>query len=162
MLRVLPSEPSIRQTVLGSLDARFDNHLCQAENVRALFIALNDEVFAIRELAISIIGRLTVHNPAYVMPSLRKTLIQLLTDLEYSVVGYVATSRPRAVVAAAAEATEQCKRLQARQGGERLAARAADGLGQPPHQAVRRADSQRYAATSARCLSVDAHLTQPR
>ncbi|KAJ3083694.1 phosphatidylinositol kinase- protein kinase tor1, partial [Quaeritorhiza haematococci] len=77
-------DPTIRQTVLSSLSSRFDHHLAQAENVRSLFIALNDEIFAIRELAIGIIGRLTVHNPAYVMPSLRKTLIQLLTELEYS------------------------------------------------------------------------------
>lgn len=34
----------------------------------------------------TIIGRLTHHNPAYVMPSLRKNLIQLLTELEYSTV----------------------------------------------------------------------------
>jgi FKBP12-rapamycin complex-associated protein len=80
-------DPSIRQTVLSSLDERFDRHLAQADNVRTLFIALNDEVFAIREIAITIIGRLTAYNPAYVMPSLRKTLIQLLTDLEYSVNG---------------------------------------------------------------------------
>ncbi|GAO47492.1 hypothetical protein G7K_1698-t1 [Saitoella complicata NRRL Y-17804] len=77
-------DPVIRQIVLSSLDERFDRHLAQAENVRSLFIALNDEVFAIRELAITIIGRLTFHNPAYVMPSLRKTLISLLTELEYS------------------------------------------------------------------------------
>lgn len=81
-------DPSIRQTVLSSLDERFDHHLAAAENVRSLFIALNDEVFSIRELAISIIGRLTIHNPAYVMPSLRKTLIQLMTELEYSSVRY--------------------------------------------------------------------------
>ena len=81
-------DPLIRQTVLESLDERFDHHLAQAENVRSLFIALNDEVFAIRELTITIIGRLTLHNPAYVMPSLRKTLIQLLTELEYSGVRY--------------------------------------------------------------------------
>ena len=37
------TEPTIRQTVLESLNERFDNYLCQAENVRALFIALNDE-----------------------------------------------------------------------------------------------------------------------
>ncbi|KAL1936471.1 hypothetical protein VTP01DRAFT_605 [Rhizomucor pusillus] len=79
-------DPVIRKTVLSSLDARFDRHLAQADNVRSLFIALNDEVFAIRETAIRIIGRLTTYNPAYVMPSLRKTLIQLLTELEYSVV----------------------------------------------------------------------------
>ncbi|KAI9320096.1 armadillo-type protein [Dichotomocladium elegans] len=79
-------DPVIRETVLSSLDARFDRHLAQADNVRSLFIALNDEVFAIRQIAITIIGRLTSYNPAYVMPSLRKTLIQLLTELEYSVV----------------------------------------------------------------------------
>ena len=32
----------------------------------------------------SIIGRLTAVNPAYVFPSLRKVLIQLLTEIEYS------------------------------------------------------------------------------
>ena len=37
-----------------------------------------------REAAISIVGRLTLVNPAYIMPSLRKTLLQLLTELEYS------------------------------------------------------------------------------
>ncbi|EGC32838.1 protein kinase, atypical group [Dictyostelium purpureum] len=77
-------DPSIRKTVLSSLDPRFDHHLAQAENLRSLFIALNDELFEIRELAITVIGRLTIRNPAYVMPSLRKTLIQLLTELEFS------------------------------------------------------------------------------
>ena len=77
-------EPSIRLTVLSSLDSGFDPFLAQADNIRSLFIALNDEVFSIREASIEIIGRLTVHNPAYVMPSLRKTLIQFLTELEYS------------------------------------------------------------------------------
>ncbi|KAF9586443.1 phosphatidylinositol kinase- protein kinase tor1 [Lunasporangiospora selenospora] len=77
-------DPVIRQTVMASLDERFDRHLAQADNVRSLFLALNDEVFAIREYAITTIGRLSIHNPAYVMPSLRKTLIQLLTEIEYS------------------------------------------------------------------------------
>jgi len=38
----------------------------------------------IRELVIRIIGRLSIRNPAFVMPSLRKTLVQLLTELEFS------------------------------------------------------------------------------
>jgi phosphatidylinositol kinase/protein kinase (PI-3 family) len=63
--------------------------LAQAENVRSLFIALNDEVFENRMIAVGLIGRLAGHNPAYVMPSLRKALIQLLTELEYSTVLYV-------------------------------------------------------------------------
>ncbi|KAJ1552279.1 phosphatidylinositol kinase- protein kinase tor1, partial [Nowakowskiella sp. JEL0078] len=86
MVGITDSEPIIRKEVLSSLDEHFDPHLAQAENVRVLFMALNDEVFAIRELAIAIIGRLSIPNPAFVMPSLRKTLIQLLTELEYSVV----------------------------------------------------------------------------
>ncbi|KAI2465814.1 FAT-domain-containing protein [Annulohypoxylon bovei var. microspora] len=77
-------EPNIRRTVLAALDERFDPHLSKAENIRTLFFALNDEVFEIREVSISIIGRLARHNPAYVIPSLRKTLIQMLTELEFS------------------------------------------------------------------------------
>ena len=34
-----------------------------------------------------IIGRLSSLNPAFVMPTLRKVLIQILTELEYSGVG---------------------------------------------------------------------------
>ncbi|KAL4065913.1 phosphatidylinositol 3-kinase [Scleroderma citrinum] len=79
-------DPSIRQTVLSSLHERFDKHLAQAENVRSIFIALNDEVFENRVTAVGLIGRLAKHNPAYVMPSLRKALIQLLTELEYAAV----------------------------------------------------------------------------
>lgn len=79
-------DPFIRKIVLSNLEERFDRHLAQAENVRSLFIALNDEVFQNRVLAIEIIGRLSKHNPAYVMPPLRKALIQLLTELEYSTV----------------------------------------------------------------------------
>ena len=43
-------------------------------------------MFENRIAAVSLIGRLAKHNPAYVMPSLRKALIQLLTELEYSTV----------------------------------------------------------------------------
>ncbi|KAF7308508.1 Serine/threonine-protein kinase TOR [Mycena chlorophos] len=81
-------DPTIRHTLLSSLLASppeaFDKHLSQAENVRSLFIALNDEVYENRVVAAGLIGRMARYNPAYVMPSLRKTLIQLLTELEYS------------------------------------------------------------------------------
>ncbi|TVY80760.1 Serine/threonine-protein kinase tor2 [Lachnellula suecica] len=81
---VADPDAGIRRTVLAALDERFDRHLAKAENIRTLFFALNDEVFAIREVAIAIIGRLTKVNPAYVIPSLRKVLIQMLTELEFS------------------------------------------------------------------------------
>ena len=70
--------------MLEHLDERFDRHLSQAEDIRCLFIALNDEVFQNREVAISVIGRLANLNPAYVMPPLRKSLINLITELEYA------------------------------------------------------------------------------
>ncbi|KAJ8022045.1 Serine/threonine-protein kinase mTOR [Holothuria leucospilota] len=87
VVAITDSDPEIRYCVLQSLDERFDGHLAQAENLSALFVALNDEQFEIRELAMCIIGRLSNLNPAYVMPSLRKTLIQIMTELEHSGVG---------------------------------------------------------------------------
>ena len=49
----------------------------------------NDEVFENRKVAVKLIGRLALHNPAYVMPSLRKALIQLMTELQFATAMYV-------------------------------------------------------------------------
>lgn len=59
----------------------------QAETIALLFVALNDEVFVVREASIEILGRLTMRNPAHVMPTLRKMLVQLLTALEFGAEG---------------------------------------------------------------------------
>jgi serine/threonine-protein kinase mTOR len=67
----------MRETVLSSLDSRFDNFLAQSENLRCLFFALNDEVFRIRELAVITLGRQAKRNPAYILPSLRKVLLKV-------------------------------------------------------------------------------------
>lgn len=40
-------------------------------------MAMNDVHFEIREMALCTIGRLSLVNPAYVMPPLRKTLMQV-------------------------------------------------------------------------------------
>lgn len=84
VVAITDSDAEVRYWVLASLDKTFDEHLGQAENLSYLFIAMNDEVFAIRELAVCTIGRLSSINPAYAMPALRKTLIQLITELEHS------------------------------------------------------------------------------
>ena len=73
--------------MLTVLDSKFDAHLAQPENITTLFIALHDENFYVREAALATIGRLSDLNPAFVMPSLRKVLIQILTELEYSGIG---------------------------------------------------------------------------
>ncbi|KAF9899171.1 phosphatidylinositol kinase- protein kinase tor1, partial [Lobosporangium transversale] len=84
LVGIADPDATIRQTILSSLDERFDRHLAKTENIRSLFIALNDEMFVIRELAITILGRLSHHNPAYVVPPLRRILIELLTEIEFA------------------------------------------------------------------------------
>lgn len=77
--------PEIRLEGLHCLNnGNFDNQLSLADNVKLLFIALNDEIFSVRKVAITILGRLSSINPAYIVPSLRKTLIQLLSKLDYA------------------------------------------------------------------------------
>lgn len=84
-----PLDQEIRTIVLKRLDDQYDKHLAQVENIRVLFMVLNDESHEVRIQAVNIIGRLANRNPATVMPSLRKALIQLLTELEYSTDVYV-------------------------------------------------------------------------
>lgn len=84
VVSVTDPEYEVRYWVLESLNEVFDSHLAQIENLSFLFIAMNDEHLEIRELAICSVGRLSTVNPAYVMPGLRKTLIQFLTELEHS------------------------------------------------------------------------------
>ncbi|XP_077223933.1 target of rapamycin isoform X2 [Tasmannia lanceolata] len=83
---VADSDVSVRQSVFLSLheNGGFDEFLAQADSLSAIFVALNDEDFDVRELAISVAGRLSEKNPAYVLPALRRHLIQLLTHLEQS------------------------------------------------------------------------------
>lgn len=45
-------------------------------------MALNDEAGVVRALAIRVVGRLAGRNPAYVMPALRRHLMQLLSDMD--------------------------------------------------------------------------------
>ncbi|KAK8751728.1 hypothetical protein OTU49_009992 [Cherax quadricarinatus] len=84
---VTDMDPDVRLCVLESLDESFDRHLAQPENLNALIYALSDEVFQIREHAISILGRLSAINPAYVHPLLRKALLKILDELDYSGIG---------------------------------------------------------------------------
>ncbi|GBP30110.1 hypothetical protein EVAR_94953_1 [Eumeta japonica] len=84
VVAVTDPDHEVRYWVLQSFNETFDSHLAQIENLSFLFIAMNDEHLPIRELAMCTIGRLSIVNPAYVMPGLRKTLIQFLTELEHS------------------------------------------------------------------------------
>ncbi|KAL3538768.1 hypothetical protein ACH5RR_002134 [Cinchona calisaya] len=83
---VADADVSVRNSIFVSLHGNrgFDDFLAQADSLTAIFAALNDEDFDVREFAISMAGRLSEKNPAYVLPALRRHLIQLLTYLEQS------------------------------------------------------------------------------
>ncbi|XP_041013717.1 serine/threonine-protein kinase TOR-like isoform X1 [Juglans microcarpa x Juglans regia] len=83
---VADADVTVRHSIFSSLHGNrgFDDFLAQADSLSAVFAALNDEDFDVREYAISLAGRLSEKNPAYVLPALRRHLIQLLTYLEHS------------------------------------------------------------------------------
>ncbi|KAK4762122.1 hypothetical protein SAY87_030006 [Trapa incisa] len=83
---VVDADVMVRRSIFSSLHINrgFDEYLVQADSLSAVFAALNDEAFDVREYAISVAGTLSEKNPAYVLPALRRYLIQLLTYLEHS------------------------------------------------------------------------------
>ncbi|XP_022763546.1 serine/threonine-protein kinase TOR isoform X3 [Durio zibethinus] len=83
---VADADVTVRHSIFSSLHGNrgFDDFLAQADSLSAVFAALNDEDFDVREYAISVCGRLSEKNPAYVLPALRRHLIQLLTHLRQS------------------------------------------------------------------------------
>ena len=83
-LGVTDPSKSVREAIVSSLDSRFDRYLVQADNLNALFIGLYDEYFKVRQYVVCILGRLSEANAAYVLPALRKLLLQLLKEFEYT------------------------------------------------------------------------------
>ncbi|XP_065870624.1 serine/threonine-protein kinase TOR isoform X2 [Euphorbia lathyris] len=83
---VADADVTVRHSIFSSLHGNrgSDDFLAQADSLSAVFAALNDEDFDVREYAISVAGRLSEKNPAYVLPALRRHLIQLLTYLDQS------------------------------------------------------------------------------
>ncbi|GMF39009.1 unnamed protein product [Phytophthora fragariaefolia] len=75
---------AVRRSVVESLDARFDGLLSQEAHLTLVFMLLNDENANIRERAMQLLERLAPRNPAFVMPSLRRVLIQLVTELQHT------------------------------------------------------------------------------
>lgn len=88
LLACAVADPSVtvRRTILEALShtSALETHLAQAECLRSLFVALNDESSAVRSLTIQLAGAISPTNPAYVMPALRRHLMQLLSDMDHS------------------------------------------------------------------------------
>lgn len=52
-------------------------------SLQTLFLLMGDSNFEIQLDALSLLGRLAHHNPAYLLAPLRQTLMQILTELKY-------------------------------------------------------------------------------
>ena len=76
--------PELRKTILLALDAKFDRHLSEQENIRKLIMAIEESDFEVRKAAVQIIGRLLNVNPAYVFPPLRKLLANFTSSIRHS------------------------------------------------------------------------------
>lgn len=74
-------DSEVRKCVFSLLDSQFDNYLAQSPHLNSLFVALNDEVFAIRGLVMQCLGRLSDINPACVQPTLRSVLLKVSSIL---------------------------------------------------------------------------------
>lgn len=88
LLRKMPTkertDPWIRELTLTSLTTEFDHHLARPELIRSLLLALSDEVFGVRYAAVVVLGRVGEINPAATMPAVRKAMICLMTELDYT------------------------------------------------------------------------------
>uniref|UniRef100_A0A914W4K3 Serine/threonine-protein kinase TOR n=1 Tax=Plectus sambesii TaxID=2011161 RepID=A0A914W4K3_9BILA len=67
----------------------FLSHLAQSEMLELIFMGLHDEEYDIREAAVCLLGQLGEINPAYVMPILRRVVIQILSELNNSGIGRI-------------------------------------------------------------------------
>ena len=76
------TDSMIRRTIIESMSTSLDELLSQPYNVNILFIALNDEALHTRESCISLIGRLASSYPSTVIPHLRQTITELITQLQ--------------------------------------------------------------------------------
>jgi FKBP12-rapamycin complex-associated protein len=98
-------DPSIRSTVLRMFveEPRFDPFMEEVDNLQSLFVAMNDEKINVRRWAVTIIARLAGRNPHHVLPSLRRILLQLVAELQYTSATNVQALPGQTLAAAARE-----------------------------------------------------------
>uniref|UniRef100_F1KPT5 Serine/threonine-protein kinase TOR n=1 Tax=Ascaris suum TaxID=6253 RepID=F1KPT5_ASCSU len=68
-------------------DQSFLSHLAQADMLELIFMSLHDEKLEIQEEAVALLGKLGDLNPAFVLPRMRKVLLETLSQLTNSRVG---------------------------------------------------------------------------
>ncbi|MFH4977941.1 hypothetical protein AB6A40_004650 [Gnathostoma spinigerum] len=68
-------------------DKAFLSHLAQADMLELIFMCLHDEKLEMQQEAVALLGKLADLNPAFVLPRLRKVLLETLSQLQNSRVG---------------------------------------------------------------------------
>ena len=86
LLELAVSDPSqsVRETVMESFGTEFDVFLQRANNISVLMFLISDDSLKIRIICLKILGRLSLLNPAAVLPSLRQVLLQLISEIRNS------------------------------------------------------------------------------
>lgn len=82
-------EPDVRIAVFHGLEKEFDDVLAYPDNIKIIFLAINDENFDLQLTCIDVIHRLAILNPAYVLPPLRHVLVLLLNTMKLSSNSYI-------------------------------------------------------------------------
>ncbi|KAH9247007.1 hypothetical protein BASA81_015438 [Batrachochytrium salamandrivorans] len=79
------TDPDIRCRVVEELDSRHFRELMleNPENLRSLFVLVNDNHFGVRAAAVVAIGHAAELAPSYVVPTMRTVLVRLLTELDF-------------------------------------------------------------------------------
>lgn len=82
LLSVAVTDPDggVRLWVWRSLveaESWLGGHMAQAEMLQLVDMGLQDELFIVRQTVVKLLGKLGALNPAYVMPTLRRLLIQV-------------------------------------------------------------------------------------
>jgi hypothetical protein len=86
LVAVTDEEAEIRCRIILELQACFPLYLTRGpDNLRSLFVLVNDNSFQVRAAAIQSLGRLAGLAPAYIMPSLRTVFMRLLSELNFAV-----------------------------------------------------------------------------
>lgn len=86
LLELAVADPSqkVRLTVMQSFGTEFDVFLQRANHISVLMYLISDESLEIRIICLKIMGRLSLLNPAAVLPYLRQVLLQLISEIRNS------------------------------------------------------------------------------
>lgn len=77
-IAISDSDPELRQTMLGSLNKKFDNYLKIKPNLQSLILSLSDSSEEVQKRAIIILRRLIFSSASDIVPALQNLLYRII------------------------------------------------------------------------------------